>query len=222
MIMDGVVTGRVWSFRDVTGRKRAEEDLKTILRTTMDGFYLVDADGRLLDTNDAYCRMIGYSREQLLKLAIKDIEAKETDEVIKQRIQRIMHEGYCPIRTKHRRQDGNEIAIEASVTSLKDGNGKLVVFMRDITERKRAEQALRDSEKKHRVLIETTATGFVIVNANGVVLDANDEYVRLAGYETQEQILGRSDRWAAAIRPDRNPGNFRSRCQRFRAGTGID
>jgi PAS domain S-box-containing protein len=82
--------------------------------------------------------------------------------------------------------------------------------MRDITERKRAEQALQDSEKKHRVLIETTATGFVIVDAKGVVLDANDEYVRLAGYETHEQILGRPvTDWTAAYDQDRNAAEVR-------------
>ena len=120
--------------------KRAEDEIRTILRTTMDGFYLVDKAGRFLDTNEAYCRMIGYSREELLKMAIKDIEAIDNDEVIKKRIQQIMDAGHVRFETKHRCKDGKVIIIEASVTALKDGEGKLVVFMRDITERKQAEE----------------------------------------------------------------------------------
>ena len=124
--------------------KQAEDEIRTILRTTMDGFYLVDKAGRFLDTNDAYCRIIGYSREELLRMAIKDIEAINTDEVIKKRIQQIMDTGYFCFETKHRRKDGKIIIIEASVTALKDGDGKLVVFMRDITDRKQAEAKLNE------------------------------------------------------------------------------
>ena len=124
--------------------KQAEDEIRTILRTTMDGFYLVDKAGRFLDTNDAYCRIIGYSREELLRMAIKDIEAIDTDEVIKKRIQQIMDTGYFCFETKHRRKDGKIIIIEASVTALKDGDGKLVVFMRDITDRKQAEAKLNE------------------------------------------------------------------------------
>ena len=66
-------------------------------------------------------------------------------------------------------------------------------------------EQLRESEEKYRVLIETTATGFVILDAKGCVLDTNDEYVRLAGYEKREQILGRSvTEWTAAYDQARN------------------
>jgi PAS domain S-box-containing protein len=143
---DGAIIGIHGAVQDITERKHAEDEIKTILRTTMDGFYLVDKAGRFLDTNDAYCRMIGYSREELLKMAIKDIEAIDTDEVIKKRIQQIMDTGYSCFETKHRCKDGKVIIIEASVTALKDGEEKLVVFMRDITERKQAEVALRESK----------------------------------------------------------------------------
>ncbi|MCX6545495.1 MAG: PAS domain-containing sensor histidine kinase [Acidobacteria bacterium] len=131
-------------FNDITERKQAQEEIETLLRTTIDGYYLVDRDGRFLDTNDSYCQMIGYGRDELLKMGVKDIEAIDSDEVIRARIQRIVETGYARFETRHRRKDGREIDIEASVNLLGGRRDKLVVFMRDITERKQAERSLRD------------------------------------------------------------------------------
>jgi len=128
-------------------RKRAEVQIKTILNTTIDGFYLVDTEGRILETNDSYCSMIGYSREELLKMSVKDIEAVDSEEVIKKRIQRILVTGYDNFETKHFRKDGRVIDLEASVSFLIEEQPKLFCFMRNITERKQAEKMLKESEK---------------------------------------------------------------------------
>jgi PAS domain S-box-containing protein len=126
---------------DITERKQAEEENKTILRTMIDGFYLVDLEGRILETNDAYCSMIGYSREELRKIGVKGVEAIDTQEVIKQRIQRILETGSDRFETKHIRKDGRVIDVEAAVNRIRN-LGRLFVFMRDITARKQAEQIL--------------------------------------------------------------------------------
>ena len=107
------------NIRDITERKRSEEKIRTILRTAMDGFYMVDMEGRILEANDSYCSMIGYSREELLKMSVRDVEAVETEEVIKKRIQRIIENGSDRFETKHRRKDGSVLTIEASVKYLK-------------------------------------------------------------------------------------------------------
>ena len=76
-----------------------------------------------------------------------------------------------------------------------DRNGRVVGYQavgQDITERKRADAALRESEAKYRTLVETTDTGFVILDGDGRVLDANAEYVRLTGHHALREILGRS------------------------------
>src|SRR4051794_25816865 len=68
----------------------------------------------------------------------------------------------------------------------------------DLTERKRMEEALQNSEDKYRTLVETTATGYLIIDSDGKVLDANAEYVRLTGHKTLQEILGRSvTEWTA-------------------------
>jgi len=131
------------SVLDITERKRAEEEIKTILRTTIDGFYRVDQAGRIVEVNDAYCSMIGYSRAELLEMYVKDIEAVESGKVIKERIQRIVNTGSDRFETRHRRKDGKVIDIEASVNYLANAQGNIFCFMRDVTARKQAEDQIR-------------------------------------------------------------------------------
>jgi PAS domain S-box-containing protein len=120
-----------------------EENIKTILNSALDGYYLVNLEGQFLDANDSYCSMIGYSHEELLNMEIKDIEGVESEEEVKKRIQRISEKGSERFETKHKRKDGSFILIDASVCYLKDEQGKLAVFMRDITERKRSDLLIR-------------------------------------------------------------------------------
>lgn len=127
---------------DITAQKQEEDRIKTILRMAMDGYYLVDMEGRILETNDSYCSMIGYSNEELLKMSVKDVEVLDTQEVIEKRLQQIIGTGYASFDTKHRRKDGRVIDIEASVNYLLERQPKFFCFMRDITDRKRAEEEL--------------------------------------------------------------------------------
>ena len=170
--------------------KRAEVKIKAILSTAMDGFYLVDKDGRFLNTNDSYCQMIGYGREELLKMAIKDVEAVDTDEAIKKRIQQIMDIGHARFESKHRRKDGKVIFIEASVNEL--GHETLFVFVRDITERKQAEEALKQSEQRYRLLFNSGGDAvFVNELATGNIrpgrfIEVNDVTCARLGYSREE------------------------------------
>jgi PAS domain S-box-containing protein len=106
----------------------------------MDGFYIVDTKGHIVDVNDSYCSLIGYSRNELLNMDVKDVEAEESEELIVQRIQRIMKVGWERFETCHKCKDGRIIDIEASINYSEIGGGKFFVFMRDITERKKAEK----------------------------------------------------------------------------------
>jgi len=123
--------------------KARERFLDTTLQTTIDGFWVVDNQKRITMVNDAYCAMSGYSREELLSMTIKDLDALEEPEETAARIKRIVENGSEMFQTCHRRKDGSIFPLEISITYLPEKGGKMLCFCRDITERKEAEKALR-------------------------------------------------------------------------------
>jgi PAS domain S-box-containing protein len=159
----GKPSGLVGVGRDITERKRAEAALReseerhrTIIQTATDGFWLVDMEGRLLEVNESYCRMSGYSERELLAMRIPELEAVEAREDTAAHIQKIMAQGEDRFESRHRRKDGSIFKIETSVQYRPGDGGRLVVFLHDITERKRAEAALRESEERYRSLFENS------------------------------------------------------------------
>ncbi|MGA9048034.1 MAG: PAS domain S-box protein [Dehalococcoidia bacterium] len=129
-------------FADISERKQADMERETILRTAMDGFWMVDLDGRFLNVNDAYCQLTGYSRDELLSMRIRDVEALDTEMDIARRIERLVKTGSERFETSHRRKDGGTVDIEASVNYYDVQGGRLFVFLRDITMRKAMEAEL--------------------------------------------------------------------------------
>jgi hypothetical protein len=111
---------------DISQQVRAEEALQererfltSILETTQDGFWVCDAIGRLSDVNEAYCRMTGYTKEELENLRIGDLDALEDSAVTEARIARIIDNGSELFETKHRRKDGTVFDVEVSASYLR-------------------------------------------------------------------------------------------------------
>ncbi|MCX6697799.1 MAG: PAS domain S-box protein [Methanoregula sp.] len=161
LIIDrGSPSGVLFNARDITERKRAEEALaeseeryRTILQTTMDGFWMIDVlDGKVTDVNETYCQMSGYTRAELLKMHIPDLDAKKTLDEQAATLQSIITNGSGIFETRHHRKDGSVFDVELSVTYQNTNGGELICFCRDITERKRAEEALRQANKQLNLL----------------------------------------------------------------------
>ncbi len=110
--------------------KQSEENYKTILQPAMDGFWLVDTRGHLLGVNDAYCRMTGYSRDELLNMQIQDVEAMETPEETARHIRRVMEVGWDRFETRHRCKNGKIIDIEVAANYLKRNGGQFFAVLR--------------------------------------------------------------------------------------------
>ena len=128
--------------RDISDRKRAEEEHRVIVQTATDGFWLSDEEGRLLEVNEAYYQMSGYSEQELLAMRVADLEVEETPDAVAAHIRRIMEAGAHRFESRHRRKDGTQFDVESSVTYLPEG-GLFAAFQRDVTERNRLGDALR-------------------------------------------------------------------------------
>ena len=111
------------------------------IESTNEGYWVIDADGSFMDVNPGYCRMVGYTREQILKMCIADFEAVATMEQIRAQIKRIVIKGDERFETRHRHSDGHWVELEITVTGVDDNY--LVAFLRDISARKAADAALR-------------------------------------------------------------------------------
>jgi PAS domain S-box-containing protein len=187
--VDGKPSGICKVGRDITERKRMELEYKTILHSAMDGFCVVDSQGGFLDANDSYCSMIGYGREELLKMKIKDIEAIDTEEMIVERIHRIFKVGKERFETRHKCKDGRIVDIEVTVNYNEAGSGKFFLFIRDITERKQMETALSKSEENFQSIFELSADLICIADISGYFRLINKAFERTLGYSKKE-LLG--------------------------------
>jgi PAS domain S-box-containing protein len=152
----------------VERRKHVEASLlqsearhRDIIQTAMDGFWLTDMQGRLLEVNGAYCRMSGYSAQELLTMRIADLEAIETGDDIERRIQEITDGGEWRFETRHRRKDGSIIDVEVSAKYRPVEGGRMVVFLRDITEHRHVRTALAQSEQLLRHLTDNLPNAVV-------------------------------------------------------------
>ena len=187
---------------DITERKQAEEVLReeerylrTILQTTADGFWEVDIDGKITKVNEAYCRMSGYTRDELLKLDISTIDAVEDPAMTAAHIQRVIANGSEIFETRHRRKDGSVFPVEISTTYMNTGSGKFVSFCRDITERKHAEEMLlrqtaelaasnakvKDEKRLLAAVMDALPTGVAITDSMGGTLESNIAFKRIWG-----------------------------------------
>ena len=169
------------SYKHQAERKiqQIEQRHKTIIQTSMDGFWLVGDQAQLLEVNETYCRMSGYSAPELLAMQVNDLEVNESAANTANRIQKIMEQGADRFESTHRRKDGSLFEVEVSVLHQAANGRNLVAFIRDITERKRTEQRLLESETQLRVTLESTADGILAVDNSGKVLRANQRFAEL-------------------------------------------
>jgi len=162
--------------RNITERKHTDEKNRIILATAPDGFYVLGLGARLLEVNASYCKMVGYTREELLKMSLSDLEAVETPEEFAKHKEKVVAQGYDFFETQHQCKDGKTINVEVSASYIDVEGGQIVVFVRNITDRKKAEQALIESEGKYRTLVENIPQKIFFKDKNSVYVSCNSNF----------------------------------------------
>lgn len=135
--------------------ERDADQYTTMMATTPDGFWRFDADGKLLEINNAYCEMSGYSRDELLNFHIPDVEAKETPAETAAHMQKVMETGFDRYESQHRKKDGGILDVEISVSYWR-ATGQFVQYARDITRRKRAEALVQEQYATLESILESS------------------------------------------------------------------
>jgi two-component system cell cycle sensor histidine kinase/response regulator CckA len=169
-------------------RQSDESRYNIILRTVMEGFCLTDMQARLLQVNDIYCSMSGYSEQELLAMRIPDLESVETEGEIAARMRNLISRGDDRFESRHRRKDGSLYDVEVSACYR---DGLCYIFIRDITEKKRADETLQESEEKFRIAFDYAPTGMSIIAPDGrSYLAVNPLLCEMFGY-TKEDFAGK-------------------------------
>ncbi|HEV8431781.1 MAG TPA: PAS domain S-box protein, partial [Thermoanaerobaculia bacterium] len=171
--------------------RASEEQYRLLFERNLAGSYRNAADGRMLDCNDAMAQMLGYaSREEFLRQNARDlyVEASERDRFIEQvRMQRSVP----GIEVRLRRRDGKPVWLLESVTMRDTPEGEILEgTVVDITDRKLAENALRESEARYRTLIERMREGVAQKDTDGTLQFVNARFCEMTGY-SREELIGR-------------------------------
>jgi two-component system cell cycle sensor histidine kinase/response regulator CckA len=201
---DGRILGYQGIIRDISQQKRAEELLRltqfSVQRSSEAAFW-INPDGRFSYVNEAACRSLGYSREELLEMTVQDIDPGFPKGIWSTHWEDLKRRGSFSIESYHRTKDGTLFPVEITVNYVIFGGKEYnCVFARDITERKRAEEVLHREKEKFRVLVEESPFGVSMVDKDGHYQYINPKFVEIFGYTLDETPTGRE--WFNKAFPD--------------------
>ena len=144
--------------------KESEERFRLVFEKSND-VMLVHKFGEIKDVNRMACEVTGYSRKQLLAMSVLDLFPEDYQSEIKSRLKKNVQKGATSFETKWKRSDGKLIDVEVSSSAFNPKDETRVGITRDITERKQAEEALKESEERYRMMFEHAGFAITIVNA---------------------------------------------------------
>jgi PAS domain S-box-containing protein len=183
---------------DITARKRAEEALRwsesrfrTLIATAPLGICTLDADGRFVAVNDAYCALFGYTREELIGTHLSRLfptaQRAALQATLDHRIrENVQVQGEYPLLTKS--GERRLVLVSGVTVAGADGQPERLSFVTDISARKQAEEALRVSEEFFRATFEQAAVGIAHMGLEGRLQRVNDRFCHIVGYSRAELL----------------------------------
>ncbi|WP_341530345.1 PAS domain S-box protein [Nostoc sp. UHCC 0302] len=194
------IIGRVWSFRDITQRQRAEEALRqselqyrSIFEAINDGVFITDMETEtVVELNPAACQLYGYTYEELIALHLSAYIHPDSHSVFREFLETTRTGGQFYGQAVDIHKDGTLIDVEVTgTTCIYNGKRHILVMVRNITDRKRTEEALRQSEVQYRDLVQTANCIILRWDSKGDIIYLNNYGQKLFGFYAQE-ITGRN------------------------------
>jgi two-component system sensor histidine kinase/response regulator len=193
---DGTVVKWFGTCTDITDLRQTEEALRAseqrfrvFVDHAADGFFLFGHQGRILDVNRLACESLGYTRDEMLGMTPFDFDPDVTPNGLEELIRKFNAGETIAFETRHRRKDGTIFPVEVRGKSFwESGQQRSVTLARDITERKQAEHALRESEERFRGTFENAAVGIIHNDRDGRFLRVNETYCDIVGYPREELL----------------------------------
>jgi PAS domain S-box-containing protein len=202
LVHDDVVETIIVNLRDITERKKAKEKLreseanyKQLFDNSPAAIYQVDyKSGKLLKANDAFCKYIGCSQEEIKSLSPYDILTEESKKLFWERVEKISQGIKVPEIVEFEALDrkGKPWCFQLHIKNIYDAEGNVIaadVVAHDITELKITEKALRESEIKYRTFFENAIEGIYQVTIDGRFVTVNKALARMAGYDSPEEFI---------------------------------
>lgn len=167
----------------------SEKRYNFLFELSADGIIVADLDGIITDCNTAACKIFGFSKKELMGKSYHIFWPDEQKHLLPAKISRKTVTGDRPIERTYVKKDGSTLNAEV-YTKLIEINGlsNVVAHIRDITEKKQTQKAIAKSEKKYRNLFERSLAGIFRTTVNGEIIECNDEYARVLGYDSADDI----------------------------------
>ncbi|MBV8224917.1 MAG: PAS domain S-box protein [Verrucomicrobia bacterium] len=188
-------------------RKNTAEELRasemryrTFVDHATDAFMLHAEDGTVIDVNPQACDNLGYSRDELIGMAPIEFDPSASSDLLENINEQLNRGEIVTFESRHRRKDGSDFPVEVRIRPFWHGGRRLnISVVRDISDRKRAEEAVRRSERELRELIETIPAMAFAIGCDGSIEFVSRQWIEFSGMSA-EQTTGEA--WAATLHPD--------------------
>ena len=193
--LDGTPIGRVWSFRDISDRIKAKQQLYLMAHTIKsinECISITDTDDRILFVNAAFLKTYGYTEQELIGQDIKIVRAPGIDPNLITQIMNTTNSLTWQGEIMNRRKDGSDFLISLSTSLVQNDLGEILGMVGiafDITKQKQAEIELTNSEERLRNLIKTMPDGVYRSTPEGKFVEVNPAMIKMLGYDTREELM---------------------------------